>query len=81
MTRPLRLRGGLATRNSANHERPRTEWVEIPVPALVSEETFALAQENLDFNKQHGPRSTLEPSILQGLVHCRQCSYALLLKR
>ncbi len=77
ITRPLRLRGGLATRNSANHERPRTEWIEIPVPALVSEETFALAQENLEQNKRHAPRRTIEPSILQGLVHCRTCGYAL----
>jgi site-specific DNA recombinase len=77
VTRPLRLRGGLASRDSASHERPRTEWIEIPVPALVSEETFALAQENLEYNKQHGPRRTIVPSILQGLVHCRQCSYAL----
>ncbi|HUL12357.1 MAG TPA: recombinase family protein [Methylococcaceae bacterium] len=77
ITRPLRLRGGLATRNSASHERPRVEWIEIPVPALVSEETFALAQENLEQNKRHAPRRTIEPSVLQGLVHCRQCGYAL----
>jgi site-specific DNA recombinase len=77
ITRPLRLRGGLAIRNSANHERPRAEWIEIPVPALVSEETFALAQENLEQNKRQAPRRTIEPSILQGLVHCRQCGYAL----
>jgi site-specific DNA recombinase len=78
ITRPLRLRGGFAESNSASHERPRTEWLEIPVPAaLVSKETFAMAQENLDYNKQHGPRRTIEPSILQGMVHCRQCSYAL----
>jgi site-specific DNA recombinase len=36
-----------------------------------------LAQEKLSYNKLHGPRRTIEPSILQGLVHCRQCSYAL----
>jgi site-specific DNA recombinase len=77
ITRPLRLRGGLATRDSAHHERPRAEWIEIPVPALVSEETFAWAQANLDYNKRQGPRRTIEPSILQGLVHCRQCGYAL----
>ena len=77
ITRPLRLRGGLTARNSANHELPREEWIEIPVPALVSEETFALAQEKLIYNKLYGPRRTIEPSILQGLVHCRQCSYAL----
>jgi site-specific DNA recombinase len=43
----------------------------------VSDETFALAQEKLVYNKLHGPRRTIEPSILQDLVHCRQCSYAL----
>ena len=77
ITRPVRLRGGLPARNSANQERPRAEWIEIPVPALVSEDTFALAQENLQRNRLHSPRRTIEPSILQGLVHCRQCGYAL----
>ena len=43
VTRPLRMRGGVADRNSANHERPRKEWIEIPVPAIVSGETFSLA--------------------------------------
>ena len=32
ITRPLRLKGGLGTRDSASHERPRTDWIEIPVP-------------------------------------------------
>jgi hypothetical protein len=30
---------------TAGHERPREEWIEIPVPALVSEDSFARAQE------------------------------------
>src|SRR5262245_45027897 len=30
VTRPLRLRGGVANRNSASHERPREEWIEYP---------------------------------------------------
>jgi site-specific DNA recombinase len=32
VTRALRLRGGMASRNSVNRERPREEWIEIPVP-------------------------------------------------
>src|SRR6516165_6566746 len=28
VTRPLRMRGGVASRNSANRERPRKEWIE-----------------------------------------------------
>jgi site-specific DNA recombinase len=75
--RTLRQRGGLPARNSANHELPRDQWIEIPVPALIDSDTFALAQERLESNKKHASRRTLEPSILQGLVHCRQCGYAL----
>src|SRR6201993_4911087 len=38
VTRPLRMRGGPASRNSVHHERPRNEWIEIPVPAIITEE-------------------------------------------
>ena len=77
VTRTLRLRGGTAKRNSASQERPREEWIEIPVPALVSEESFARAQELLEQNKVHARRRTIEPSLVQGLVCCRKCGYAL----
>jgi len=77
VTKPLRLRGGFAARNSASHEQPREHWIEIPVPAIVSEETFALAGELLDRNKRTAPRRTVEPTLLQGLVSCRKCGYAL----
>jgi site-specific DNA recombinase len=77
VTRPLRLRGGFAKRNSANHERPREEWIEIPVPAIVNDSTFDLSQERLEKNKRFAPRRTVEPSIVQGLVNCSQCGYAM----
>jgi site-specific DNA recombinase len=77
ITRPLRKRGGSASRDSASHERPRADWIEIPVPAIVSEDTFGLAQERLLTNKTHAPRRTAEPSIVQGLVSCSKCGYAL----
>ena len=77
MTRRLRLRGGTTSRNSAHHERPREEWIEIPVPALIAEQTFARAQELLHENKVRARRRTIEPSLVQGLVSCRRCGYAL----
>jgi site-specific DNA recombinase len=77
VTRPLRQRQGVPSRDSANHERPRQEWIEIPVPALVSEETFEMAQEQLESNKRHSPRRTAEPSLLQGMLVCQRCGYAL----
>src|SRR2546425_2505064 len=77
ITRPLRQRNRPPIRNSANHERPRQDWIEIPVPALVSETTFALAQEQLQKNKHHSTRRTIEPTLLQGILVCQQCGYAL----
>ena len=65
------------TGDSANHERPREEWTEIPVPAIVDEATFARAQELLHENKVHTRRRTIEPSLVQGLVSCQKCGYAL----
>ncbi|MFH0943648.1 MAG: recombinase family protein, partial [Planctomycetota bacterium] len=76
VTRPLRQRGGFSPRCSANRERSRDEWIEISVPALVSEETFALAEEQLEKNKRHSPRRTAEPTLLQGMLVCRECGYA-----
>jgi site-specific DNA recombinase len=71
-----RKRKGLAGPNSRNHEQPRQEWIEIPVPALISEETFLLAQEQMQKNKQHSPRRTLEPTLLQGILVCEHCGYS-----
>jgi site-specific DNA recombinase len=77
ITRPLRQRNRMPSRNSANHERARQDWIEIAVPALISEETFALAQEQLEQNKRHSPRRTVEPSLLQGMLVCERCGYGL----
>jgi len=63
-------------RNPA-YERPRQEWIEISVPALVTEETFALAQEQLQKNKQFASRRAIRPTLLQGLLVCQNCGYAL----
>ena len=71
VTRPLRLRGGVASRDSASHERPREEWIEIPVPAIVGESTFARAQQLLHYNAAD-PRSYLLRSG-SGVTLAEQC--------
>jgi len=76
VTRLLRQKGGYSPRSSANRERPREDWIEIPVPAIISELTFNLAHELLQRNKQLSSRSTKVPSLLQGLLVCGECSYA-----
>ena len=74
--RPQRRRGVTTPSTTAGHERPREEWIEIPVPALVSEESFARAQELLRENKIRSRRRTVAPSVVQGLVSCAKCGYA-----
>jgi site-specific DNA recombinase len=76
VVRPLRRRGVITPSTTAGHERPREEWIEIPVPALVSDDSFARAQELLQENKIRSRRRTIEPSIVQGLVSCQKCGYA-----
>jgi site-specific DNA recombinase len=68
ITRLLRKRGGFSPRNSCSHERPREEWIEIPVPPLISEDAFSLAQECLERNKQFSRRNTKESTLLQGVT-------------
>src|SRR5215469_308415 len=75
--RPQRRRGVTTPSHTAGHQRPREEWIEIPVPALVSEETFARAQELLQQNQIRSRRRTIAPSVVQGLVGCAKCGYAL----
>jgi site-specific DNA recombinase len=76
VTRLLRLRGGYSPRNSCSIETPRTEWVAIPVPALITEAEYELAQERLNDNKKYSLRHTREPTLLQGLLVCKKCGYA-----
>jgi site-specific DNA recombinase len=75
--RQQRRRGSITPSNTTGHQRPREEWIEIPVPALVTEETFARAQELLYQNKIRSRRRTIAPSVVQGLVGCAKCGYAL----
>ena len=76
ITRPLRKRGGFSPRCSSNIERPKKDWIEIPVPAIVSPDVFFRAQERLEENKRFSQRRTIEPTLLQGMMVCNNCGYA-----
>ena len=75
-TRPLRLKGGRVARRPAVKDRPREQWVEIAVPAIIPGAMFNLADRRLQDNKRFAARRTVEPTLLQGLVACRICGYA-----
>lgn len=75
VTRRVRLQGLTIPRRKATRERPPEERIEIPVPAIVTPEEYAIAQERLLENKLFSTRRTIEPTLLTGLLVCRQCGY------
>ncbi len=77
ITKPLRAKGGYVAQNGCNREKPREEWIEIPVPALVSKSTFDMVQERLKNNKLHSQRNTKVITLLQGMMVCSECGYSL----
>ncbi len=76
LTRPARLQGRRTSRNPLILDRPAEQWLQIPVPALVSEQTFQLAARRLADNQRFAARNTKVASLLQGLAACEACGYA-----
>jgi site-specific DNA recombinase len=77
--RSIRLKGrrtpkrGVRLRNSE-------EWIAIPVPAIIDNETFKIAQEITNANKKLSLRNAKPGSLLQGLISCAECGYSFGLK-
>src|SRR6266496_1349988 len=53
--------------------RPEEDWITVPVPPIVSEETFAQVQAKLDANQQGAARNTRHEYLLRALVSCGAC--------
>ena len=55
--------------------KPVEEWVEIPgaTPAIITQETFELAQAKLKQNKRLSRRNSKRQYLLSGYVFCRHC--------
>src|SRR5215469_4054056 len=56
--------------------RPEEDWIEVPVPQVVGEETFAQVQAKLDTNQQSAARNTRHEYLLRALVSCGACRLA-----
>ncbi len=76
VNRVQRLRGTPGGSRPATQARAQEDWIEIPVPAILPVEVFELAERRLAENRRFSKRRTKEPSLLQGIVACRQCGYA-----
>ena len=75
LNRIARLQGRTVPRPVKAVDRPREEWTELAVPAIVDEDTFARGQQRLADNKKFATRGSKVPSLLQGLAACSACGY------
>jgi site-specific DNA recombinase len=75
LNRRARLEGRSTPRASKTAGRPREDWIEIPVPAIVSTGAFERAARRLEDNKRFASRNSKVPSLLQGLAACSACGY------
>lgn len=53
--------------------KPKEQWVSVPVPIIVSRETFEAAQRQLERNAQLCLRNTKRDYLLTGLLVCGKC--------
>ena len=74
-TRTTRGRGERHGRRPARADQPAEKWTLIAVPAIVSKETFELAQARLSHNAHFAKRNAKRPTLLQGILVCRECGY------
>ncbi len=80
--RPTKLsidRGGYTKQAKASsRDRPIEEWIFIPVPAIISEEMYQMAQERLEDNKRLSPRNNKRYEyLISGIIRCAICGYSI----
>jgi site-specific DNA recombinase len=60
-------------------ERPRSEWIEVPVPRLLDDALFESTQRRFVDNQRFAKRRLWRQQtyLLRGLLKCGQCGYAI----
>jgi site-specific DNA recombinase len=58
---------------SSYRARPRAQWLQVPVPALIDEQQQCEVRERLARNKLLSPRNVRHDYLLRTLVVCGQC--------
>jgi site-specific DNA recombinase len=72
-TRSTRARIERHGRRQVRVDEPVEHWMFIPVAPLITEEQFQLAQQRLERNAHFAKRNTNKPTLLQGILVCREC--------
>jgi site-specific DNA recombinase len=59
-------------------DRAKEDWIYIPVPAIINEKKFDLAQQKLKANIKFAPRNNKRYNyLLSGLLRCKTCGYSM----
>ena len=67
-----------AAENTCRQPRPREDWIPIPVPAIIAQETFDLAQAQLAHNAKLSFRNNTKYTyLLRCLLACQTCGLAM----
>ena len=75
-TRQARQRGARHSLSPQRTAVPEDSWSMIAVPAIIDTDTFALARSRLEQGVRFASRNAKKPSLLRGLLVCRECGYA-----
>lgn len=68
--RPLKTEKYRKNRKSSFRFRPRSEWIRIPVPAIIPRDLFELAQQKLKSNFELSKRNQKYSYLLTGKIWC-----------
>lgn len=68
---------GTGHKKTRTRKRNRSEWISIPVPRIVSDETWNLAQERLRQNREFATRNGKREYLLRRLLFCSGCGIRL----
>jgi site-specific DNA recombinase len=75
--RPGRKQSPQPRKDYSSYDQNPQQWILIPVPALIDETLFEAVQQQLQENRQRARQSQRGAKyLLQGLLVCKQCSYA-----
>ena len=76
--KPKKDRGPRSGESTCRKQRPKEEWIPIPVPAIVDEETHRRAQAQLERNARLSFRNNKKYSyLLRCLLSCKSCGLAM----
>ncbi|HWY13680.1 MAG TPA: recombinase family protein [Rhizomicrobium sp.] len=70
------------TDSRTGNDRPRGEWIAVPVPAIIPESEFRASQERLHARRPTvtPPRTTGSDVLLTGIVRCESCGAPMMLR-